>query len=146
MFRCGKDLVGGPAVRREACDAGADADRVAIDRRQGRYAVDDPACDGQPGRSGRNEHELVAAVSSDCVHEADGLREDRGDRPEDIVAGLMTCVFVRRLEVIDIEQRYGDLASLTPCPRKLQLQYATEGALVGEPRERIGVRHPLEPL
>ncbi len=58
----------------------------------------------------------------------------------------MPAVPVRRLEVVDVEHREGDLAALATGTRELQLQDPAHGPLVGEARQRIAVGHPLEPV
>ena len=77
-----------------------------------RMPVEDALGDRHAGRSGRHEHELVAADPPDRVDEPDRLGQDRGDTAEDVVAGLVTAAPVGRLEVVDVEHRERDLAAL----------------------------------
>ena len=53
---------------------------------------------------------------------------------------------VGRPEVVDVEDRQRHLAALPAGPGQLELEDAGDGALVGEPGQRVGVGHPLEPL
>src|SRR5262245_63086417 len=87
-FSRGKERLAVGAVGREAGDARRDRDGPPVDRRELRDAIEDASRDHVAGRSGRHEHELVAAPARDGVHEPDGLREHGGDLAEDVVARL----------------------------------------------------------
>ena len=58
----------------------------------------------------------------------------------------MAAVGVGRPEVIDIEERERHLAALTSGTRQLELEHAPDGPLIGQPGQRVGVGHALEPL
>ena len=99
-----------------------------------------------PGRAGRDDDELVAAVACDGVDQADRLGQHGRDRTQDVVAGLVAVLGVHRPEVVDVEDRDRDLAALPSGSGELELEDPGERPLVGQAGQRIGVGHPLEPL
>ncbi len=109
-------------------------------------AAEDPLGDHQPGRARCDEDELVATDPPDGVDQPDRFGQRGRHLAEHVVAGLVAALTVGGLEVVDVEDREGHLAALSPCPGELELEDPTDGPLVGQPGQRIGVGHPLEPF
>ena len=133
-------------VDREAGNAGRHGDPPSARLGQRGDALEDALGDRHPGRSRRDEDELVATQPGDGVDEPDGPGEDGRDGAQDVVAGLVAGRVVRRREVVDVEDRDRDLGPLASGSGQLELEDPRERPHVGETRQRIGVGEPLEPL
>ena len=134
-----------PSAGKRAMPAETDTVRPSIGA-QLRDAVEHPARDHGPGRARRDEHELVAAPAGDGVDQPDRLGEHGGDLTQDVVPRLVARLAVRLREIVDVEDRHGHGRALARRARDLELEHPGEGAGVGESRQRVAVRHPLEPF
>ena len=94
----------------------------------------------------REQHgELVAAEPRQQIGLAQPLAEHRGDRADQLVPCRMAEGVVHVLEVVEVQQQHGALASVARVPREVRLELVLEAAPVGEAGERIMVGEVLEP-
>ncbi len=88
----------------------------------------------------QQQRQLVAAESRQQLAGADGRGGAASDRDEHVVAGLMAPGVVDELEAVEIYQRQAEVAAVAAGALGLAAQPFLEGALVGEPGQRVGRR------
>src|SRR4029079_16873874 len=130
-------------VTREGRDPCRDADASAGDARERRDAILDALRHDDASGTRCHEDELVSPDASHGVDKPDRLRQDGRDATQDVVSGT-TVGRVGRAEVVDVEQCEGYLATLPAGAGKLQLEDASDGALIRDTGQRVCRSHPLE--
>ena len=93
----------------------------------------------------REEHrELLAAVAGGKVDLADGRAEDVRERPQNVVAGLVTVTVVHLLEVVEVGQDQRQASTEALRAGDLGLERLLEVAPVGKLGQAVRVRLPLD--
>ena len=91
---------------------------------------------------GGDHDELVAAEPGDQVTVAARPGQPAGDGAEQLVAGAVPERVVDDLEAVEVQEQQGQL----PALHEQVLELLGERGPVGQPGERVGQRHPGQPL
>ena len=94
--------------------------------------------------AGQDERELVAADAAGELAAARDAAQARADLREHLVAGDVAVRVVQLLEPVEVHDRDGERRALAIRARDLAGQPLLERAAVGEARQRVGRRAPLE--
>jgi hypothetical protein len=95
----------------------------------------------------QDDGELVAADAVAAVRRPLGRADRRGEALQALVAGLVALGVVRRLELVDVEEREGERLAGAPDALELAREVLLERAVVAQPGERVGhgdVRQALD--
>ena len=95
---------------------------------------------------GQDRDELVAAPASQLVAAASRLGEPARDLREHLVAGLVAERVVDHLEVVDVDARERQQATVADAERDLALELVPAVAAVGEPGQLVGQRLQRQPV
>jgi uncharacterized protein YaaQ len=138
-------LVARRAINREPRQSRRDAAGPAADRLRANR-IHDPLGDGRPRGARRDEQELVAAPACHRVDESNRLADDRRDLAQRVIARGLAMGIIEAREIVDVEDRHGDLELLPGCARELQLKDSLERPAVGQTSQRIAVGDALRPV
>ena len=97
-------------------------------------------------RFGQDQREFLAPVATGYVAPANLAFEQRSDRLEDDISGLVSERVVDAFESIQIDQHHRDRCPAAPAPQQLARKKLTQGAPVVRAGERIGDRLLLQLL
>jgi hypothetical protein len=124
---------GEPAGEREA--AGEGPVRSWLDARGEQSVRDDPRV---LGVGVRHQHRELIAADPECPVGSPQLRaEDAAHLHEQVVSDGVAGRVVDGLEVVDVDQQEGDVGPVTGGEGQQPLELVLEGAVVGEPGQRI---------
>jgi hypothetical protein len=83
------------------------------------------------------DRELVAAEPSGRVALAEAAHDPLTHDTEQVVAGRVPEAVVDGLEVVEVDEQYGELTAVPLQPRRGVIDPITEERLVGQPRQRV---------
>ena len=131
-----------------AADAGADLQVHAVEAHGLQQRVDDLAAKIAPAfvvaAEGQHGDELVAAVAGLHARGRQRLGQPVGHLFQNQVADEMPALVVDRLEAIEVDHEYGELAVLLLGLRQRLLELSEQCASVGKPRQRVVHRQPAD--
>jgi hypothetical protein len=97
-----------------------------------------------PLEVGEDDHELVAALARDGVHLAHARDQAPRDVLQDEVARVVAERVVHDLEAVEVQEQHRDVALLAARGHDRLVQAVLHEAPVGQPGERVVVRHVVD--
>ena len=92
----------------------------------------------------QDHHELVAALAGDGVHLAHAGAQAPRHVLQDVVAGVVAQRVVEELEAVEVEEEHRHVALLAARLHDRLVEAVLHEAPVGQPRERVVVRHVVD--
>jgi hypothetical protein len=126
-------------------DGGGDVEVVAVQVESAREDFQDLRGDRRGvrrrGDAGHDDHELVAADTRDRVALAHAHEDPARDRLQQAVAELVAERIVDGLEAVEVEEKHGHLRTCAMTLRDRLLDAVAQQYAVGQPGERVVMRH-----
>ncbi len=89
----------------------------------------------------QQDRELIAAEPGDRVGAAQAVAEQRGDRHDQAVSGLVAEGVVDGLEVVEVEHEQRAAVAIAIDVRHVAFEFCLEAAAIQQARERVMVGH-----